>query len=608
MILTILAGTTYAILFWRRLLIFGLVPLNLDVLRLFYPTFEIGQRLFHSGSLLWDPYRNFGQPFLAAPDSQVLYPVRWLGFFLSYLDYQRIVIVFHVALAAGAAGILFLRKSKSSMTAAVAALAFGFNGFFLNRSGYLVDFCSMAWAPLLLLLLLERKPKALGVTMALQWLAGFPPFSLLTVVLLTVFAAVEEKPADAFRCLVKGCSWAAGLSALQWLPFSEMLKESARALFSVPPGFASTSVSIVDLVVNLVVPSPLLWIEPGKTLNAFYVGPIFSFLFAIAILRHGRKERALGLVGLLFMLAATVQKLTSGVFRYPSHFLFPALTIFFFLATIGWTKIRNNSARKILLALMLADFLFYAWPTRFTWASSTVLTENHVTLVDGSKLANHNRLFATFAILKNDFGWRRRSPADWQFLKSVYPPSYATAFGIKEASSHHSLEGRRALEFQKRLNHQSQDRNLFDVAGIRMKIDISATGLAKAIPEPADVLVTENPNPKKHLFFVDSGADVRVIADEPGKLVAETEGPGRIVFSEAYYPGWRVRVDGSESRPGLYEDIFMWTDVSEGKHIIEFVYHPWSVRIGGIVSLMTLILFVASLWRSRQNEKSNTKP
>jgi hypothetical protein len=70
---------------------------------------------------------------------------------------------------------------------------------------------------------------------------------------------------------------------------------------------------------------------------------------------------------------------------------------------------------------------------------------------------------------------------------------------------------------------------------------------------------------------------------------------GYLVLTDAWYPGWRVRVDGQEA-PLLRADvIFRAVQVSAGSHVVEFEYAPQSFRMGLLVSATALIVLLG-LW------------
>ena len=75
----------------------------------------------------------------------------------------------------------------------------------------------------------------------------------------------------------------------------------------------------------------------------------------------------------------------------------------------------------------------------------------------------------------------------------------------------------------------------------------------------------------------------------------EASADGYLVLTDAWYPGWRVRVDGQEA-PLLRADvIFRAVQVPAGRHVVEFEYVPQSFRVGLVVSVAALTLLLG-LW------------
>ncbi|NJM42241.1 MAG: YfhO family protein [Anaerolineae bacterium] len=62
---------------------------------------------------------------------------------------------------------------------------------------------------------------------------------------------------------------------------------------------------------------------------------------------------------------------------------------------------------------------------------------------------------------------------------------------------------------------------------------------------------------------------------------------------DACYPGWAARIDGVETPIECADSLFRKIAVPSGRHQIEFSYEPQSVRIGAIVSLVGLLLWLA---------------
>ncbi|HEV8726286.1 MAG TPA: YfhO family protein [Candidatus Binatia bacterium] len=68
---------------------------------------------------------------------------------------------------------------------------------------------------------------------------------------------------------------------------------------------------------------------------------------------------------------------------------------------------------------------------------------------------------------------------------------------------------------------------------------------------------------------------------------------GILVLADSYYPGWKVFVDGKETKIFKANHFFRAVVSPKGNHRIEFRYEPWSFRLGIIISTFTLVCVVA---------------
>jgi len=94
----------------------------------------------------------------------------------------------------------------------------------------------------------------------------------------------------------------------------------------------------------------------------------------------------------------------------------------------------------------------------------------------------------------------------------------------------------------------------------------------------------------KRLEAAAGGVDeVRVMSYQPERIVVEADlaSEGYLVLTDAYYPGWRVRVDGHEKEIQRADYLFRAVYLPQGKHLVEFVYDPPSLKIGAAISLVT---------------------
>src|SRR5262249_7124680 len=97
---------------------------------------------------------------------------------------------------------------------------------------------------------------------------------------------------------------------------------------------------------------------------------------------------------------------------------------------------------------------------------------------------------------------------------------------------------------------------------------------------------------------------VRIIERTPNKLVLETDSgkPAILVLSELALPGWKMNVDGH--RQSWYRANFLLRAApiyTGGKHSVEFIYDPRSLKIGAVVSILTaLCLILLFVWERRK--------
>jgi len=72
----------------------------------------------------------------------------------------------------------------------------------------------------------------------------------------------------------------------------------------------------------------------------------------------------------------------------------------------------------------------------------------------------------------------------------------------------------------------------------------------------------------------------------------DTEKDGFLVLSSVYYPGWKATVDGKETKVFEADHALMAIHLEKGKHDVVFSFEPDSVKIGALLSFLSL-LFLA---------------
>lgn len=98
------------------------------------------------------------------------------------------------------------------------------------------------------------------------------------------------------------------------------------------------------------------------------------------------------------------------------------------------------------------------------------------------------------------------------------------------------------------------------------------------------------------------GADtVEVLDYDSCKVVVrvQAEADGYLVLTDAWYPGWRARVDSQES-PLLRADLlFRAVYLPAGAHLVEFSYTPRSFHVGLLISVVSLLIICGFAIRSK---------
>ena len=84
--------------------------------------------------------------------------------------------------------------------------------------------------------------------------------------------------------------------------------------------------------------------------------------------------------------------------------------------------------------------------------------------------------------------------------------------------------------------------------------------------------------------YIGDGTPARIVINTPDRVVVQADGPGTLTLSQINYPGWRATVDGRAAPIKTVESALMGVELDAGHHEIEFVFDPWTVKVGVIAS------------------------
>jgi len=95
-------------------------------------------------------------------------------------------------------------------------------------------------------------------------------------------------------------------------------------------------------------------------------------------------------------------------------------------------------------------------------------------------------------------------------------------------------------------------------------------------------------------FLIDSNAkgNVELVSYKPNNVIFKTKSSGNslLFLSDNYFSDWEVLIDGQQSKILIADYSFRAVAIPKGNHKVEFFYNPKQFKLGGIISLATLIM------------------
>jgi hypothetical protein len=302
---------------------------------------------------VWNPYASFGQPLLANPNNQVLYPITWLNLLMRPETYYTLFVVSHLVLTGAGFHLLARRLGLSPLGAFVGAAAWVLSGPLLSIVQLWTHLAGAAWLPLVLLAAdrafatgRRRDVVLWGLAMAAQVFAGAPE-SLVAGGLLSLGLGLRHVNRGSARSAIPrllaiaALAGAVGLavSAAQWIPTLATARQTLR--LAVPEDVRTFWSIHPDQIIEVVLPLELdrlalpaearevLFESREAFLASLYAG-LPALVLVGAAVASGRRRSwlllgvavgatllALGRHTPLYGVAATLLPVL-GAFRYPA--------------------------------------------------------------------------------------------------------------------------------------------------------------------------------------------------------------------------------------------------------------------------------------------------
>lgn len=368
----------------RDVLFFGEAFFERDLAWLYFPQVEAFVRALAEGALpLRDPTIGFGQPLLASPDTQILYPLGWLHLiFLPDQAYSLMVLAHFLIGASGAAALAFL-ISRSWGSAFFAGALWIVSGPFLSALNLWHHFAGTAWMPWVLAgferLLGNPTPRrvlVLGGLFGMQILAGSADLCAMTVLLALLRLLCEGRGFTVLLSRRLGGALGAAVIALAigagvWLPALEVvrgagrnaLSHESRTDWSVHPVVATELVAPIQIGALPLSPEQTRRLTDSRPplLKSLFLGALILPLLVAGLVNRDvpRKHRLFLGLGIALTLLAALGRYTPAydlmvtvvppltLFRYPVKVALPLSLLACVLASLGVHALERRRDRLL---------------------------------------------------------------------------------------------------------------------------------------------------------------------------------------------------------------------------------------------------------------------
>lgn len=360
-----------------------------------YPAAYYAHESFWRGQApLWNPLNNCGVPFLAQWNASVCYPLS-LIFLIFPLPWSlNFFCLAHLVLAGVGMHRLAYRWTQNRLAASLAGLIFALNGLMLNSLMWTSNLAALSWQPLVVLCVEQawrhggqRRVALAALAGAMQMLSGAPEIIVFTWAMLGILWLAQGWRRKipvwlTLRRFLLVVVLIAGLSAIQLLPFFDLLKHSERdATYVVADANPMPLWGLANFVVPVFHCLQTTFgtcLQPLQSWTAsYYLGTAPLALACVAAWRLRRRLLVWGLAGMT--LAGLILALGNdghlyawlkhvvpciGFARYPIKFVSIPIFAIPLLAAFGFDCLQNktpdNVKRNLRPLFLAAAFLLLA--------------------------------------------------------------------------------------------------------------------------------------------------------------------------------------------------------------------------------------------------------
>ncbi len=85
------------------------------------------------------------------------------------------------------------------------------------------------------------------------------------------------------------------------------------------------------------------------------------------------------------------------------------------------------------------------------------------------------------------------------------------------------------------------------------------------------------------------------------RVEATADGPSYLILDDFFHRGWTAHVDGQPVRIFMANALFRAVPIDAGSHVVDFRFEPLSQLVGGLVSVLCLLVVLGAIvWSLRR--------
>jgi len=215
-------------------------------------------------------------------------------------------------------------------------------------------------------------------------------------------------------------------------------------------------------------------------------------------------------------------------------------------------------------------------------------------------LPNAGRLYG-FEYFQDIDALSRRSYTDFLNFINVLPPvkrgKLLRALNVRYVVSFHPLDDVKGINLLRAFpEHYSK---LYEVTDSVPRAYIVSSAIHDPNPhstmrrlvsdefDPMRQVILDTPSAPTSRLMSQSSVAIAHYGNNQVQIKAQLSDSGILVFTDAYYPGWKVYIDGNEGKILRANYFFRAVELAAGSHTVEFIYLPFSFKLGLAISLVT---------------------